>query len=517
MLRTAKGLSQSDLAASAQVTRQAVCAIEANQYLPTTAVALRLAGVLNCRVEDLFRLISTGEMVQGELIAGLGTDSLAHHARVKVAHIGNRLVVRPVADLGEVLNYAIPADGLFSGSVTSSSRADKGARSVRVQLIRDRHLIEQEIAVAGCDPAIFLAGEYLRRHTNTSTVVGWTMGSGAALEALKRGEVHIAGLHIVDSTSGESNLPYVKRHLKGYDVDIVTFARWEEGLIVSAGNPKGIRAITDLARPDVRFINRESGAGARILLDQRLSAAGVPSNRVKGYDRLASSHFHVARLISEGQADVGVGVRFAANYYGLDFVPLQEARYDLVVPKAYLAAHPTLQSFFETIVTHDWTEALTLGDVIAVMENGQVLQVGSPQDVFSRPKNAEVAQIVGVETVVQGHVIEQANGLATVRVNGTTLKGLGSDEIGSPVFVCIRAEDVVLEQAGSGITSARNHLVGKVSEIIPHGVMVQVKIECGFPLVAMVTRGALEDLSLNVGSSVIAAMKAGAVHLVPRA
>ena len=168
------------------------------------------------------------------------------------------------------------------------------------------------------------------------------------------------------------------------------------------------------------------------------------------------------------------------------------------------------------IVTHDWAEALTLGDVIAVMGNGQVLQIGSPQDVFSRPKNAEVAQIVGVETVVQGHVIEQAYGLATIRVNGTTLKALGSDAIGSSVFVCIRAEDVVLEQAGSGMTSARNHLVGKVSEIIPHGVMVHVKIECGFPLVAMVTRGAMEELSLTVGSPVIAAMKAGAVHLVPR-
>jgi molybdate transport system ATP-binding protein len=168
------------------------------------------------------------------------------------------------------------------------------------------------------------------------------------------------------------------------------------------------------------------------------------------------------------------------------------------------------------IVTHDWAEALMLGDVIAVMGDGQVLQVGSPQDVFSRPKNAGVAQIVGVETVVQGQVIEQANGLATVRVNGTTLKGLGADAIGSSVFVCIRAEDVVLEQAGSGITSARNHLIGKVSEIIPQGVMVQVKIECGFPLMAMVTRGALEDLSLTVGSPVVAAMKAGAVHLVPR-
>lgn len=168
------------------------------------------------------------------------------------------------------------------------------------------------------------------------------------------------------------------------------------------------------------------------------------------------------------------------------------------------------------IVTHDWTEALTLGDRIAVVGNGQVLQVGPPQEVFSRPKNAEVAQIVGVETVVQGHVMEQANGLATVQVNGTTLKGLGSDAVGSPVFVCIRAEDVVLEQAGGGMTSARNHLVGTVSEIVPHGVMVQVKIECGFPLVAMVTRGALEELSLKIGSPVTAAMKAGAVHLVAR-
>jgi len=168
------------------------------------------------------------------------------------------------------------------------------------------------------------------------------------------------------------------------------------------------------------------------------------------------------------------------------------------------------------MVTHDWAETLTLGDVVAVMGDGQVLQVGPPQEVFSRPKNAAVAQIVGVETVVQGHVIEQAYGLATVRVNGTTLKGLGSEETGSPVFVCIRAEDVVLEQAGSGMTSARNHLGGKVSEIIPHGVMVHVKIDCGFPLVAMITRGAQQELQLEYGSPVVAVIKAGAVHLVPR-
>jgi molybdate transport system ATP-binding protein len=166
------------------------------------------------------------------------------------------------------------------------------------------------------------------------------------------------------------------------------------------------------------------------------------------------------------------------------------------------------------VVTHDWTEALTLGDLIAVMSEGKILQIGAPQSVFSRPANEAVAQIVGVETVVRGQVSESANGLATVQVNGIAMKALAVEGIGSSVYVCIRAEDVVLEQAGSGMTSARNHLAGRVVDIVPQGVMVQVKIDCGFPLTATITRGAVEDLRLAPGTSVIAAIKAGSVHLV---
>jgi len=168
------------------------------------------------------------------------------------------------------------------------------------------------------------------------------------------------------------------------------------------------------------------------------------------------------------------------------------------------------------VVTHDWAEALTLGDIVAVMSAGQVLQVGPPQEVFSRPANAEVAQIVGIETVVQGQVVANDNGLATVSVNGVTLKGLGADVSGSAVYVCIRAEDVLLEQAGSGVTSARNHLSGLVTEMLPQGVLVTVTVDCGFPLRAVITRGAREELGLETGSVVVAAIKAGAVHLVPR-
>ncbi len=379
-LRTAKGLSQAELADMSGITRQAVCAIEANQYLPTTAVALRLAGALGCRVEDLFSLVATGDLIEGELIAGTPLNaSTQGSTRVKVARVGSRFVVRPVAALGEILNFTVPADGLLIGSAGSGQQTAKRGNLVKVRLLRDRRAVEQEVAVAGCDPAIVLAGEYLRRHHHAATVVGWTMGSAAALEALKRGEVHMAGLHIVDAKSGESNLPYLRRHLEDEDVMVVTFAIWEEGLLVRSGNPKGIRGVGDLARQDVTLMNREEGSGARLLLDQKLGVTGIDPALVNGYRHVARSHFEVARAVAEGRADVGIGIRAAARYYGLDFLPLQEARYDLVVPKAVLASHPSLSVLLDTIVSRPFrTEMEALGGY-NTRETGTVRSLrGSP-------------------------------------------------------------------------------------------------------------------------------------------
>lgn len=359
-LRTAKGLSQGTLAGMAGVTRQAIYAIEANQYLPTTAVALRLAGALDCRVEDLFSLISGGEIVEGELVGSLPADP--SQVRVKVARVGNRLLVRPVAGLGEVLNFTVPADGLLVGAATASRRTVREGDRVRVRLLRDRRIVDGEIVVAGCDPAIFLAGEYLRRRQDQATVVEWSMGSSAAVDALKRGEVHVAGLHIVDPKSGESNLPYLRRHWKGPAVQVVTFASWEQGLMVRHGNPKGVRGAGDLARKDLVLINREAGAGARLLLDQKLTAAGIKADQVKGYQRNAGSHLEVARLVAEGQADVGMGVTSAARLLGLEFLPLQEERYDLAIPSKYLTDHPGLSSLLDMIVSRPFrTELEALG------------------------------------------------------------------------------------------------------------------------------------------------------------
>ena len=350
-VRTARGLSQGELAARADITRQAISSIEANRYLPTTVVALQLARVLNTSVEDLFSLQSPGEVIEARLIAMPGPAvSVGSLPRVKVVNVNGRYCARPVSGLGEVLSYTVAADGFLEPQALSR-RGRSETPVVQVRLSRDRQAIEQEIAVAGCDPAIFLAGEHLRRRKDTTSVIGWTMGSTAALQALQRGDVHVAGIHLTDDSTGESNLPFLRRHLKASAYEVITFATWEEGLVVRPGNPKQIRSVADLVRDDVTAINREEGAGARLLLDQRLRAAGFVGSQVNGYDRTATSHLHVARLVSEGQADAGVGIRSAAQSYGLDFIPLQSARYDLVVPKAYLSSHPSLNHLFETLAS----------------------------------------------------------------------------------------------------------------------------------------------------------------------
>ncbi len=168
------------------------------------------------------------------------------------------------------------------------------------------------------------------------------------------------------------------------------------------------------------------------------------------------------------------------------------------------------------VVTHDWTEALTLGDQMAVIVDGRIVQTGTPQDVFSRPTNADVAHVVGIETVVQGTIQELRDELATVQVGSVALTAIASPSLESDVFVCLRAEDVTLEPAGSGETSARNHLKGTVRTITLLGALVQVTLDCGFPLTALITQSALRDMNLVAGSDVRAAFKAGAVHLIPR-
>jgi molybdate-binding protein/DNA-binding XRE family transcriptional regulator len=343
-----RGLSQKALAQQAGLTRQALYSIESNRYLPSTEITLRLARVLNCGVEDLFRLEPGNEIVEADL---LGSIPESHYpVRANIARVGERLIVQPVVATRDLFNVMVPADGLILSPITPK-RKGRPALKVPIELLHDRQMIEEAIVVAGCDPAMYLAGEHFRRYREGASVIGLTLGSVAAIQALKREEVHMAGLHLVDHRSGQSNMPYLKKHLNMDRFTVIRFARWEQGLIVGHANPKRILRIEDLARRGVHVVNREIGSGARELLDGQLKQANLNAKHIKGYDAEVSSHLEVARAIVEGNADAGIGVRSAARLFGLDFLPLREEHYDFVIPTTYLKSHPKLSRFLDTLVS----------------------------------------------------------------------------------------------------------------------------------------------------------------------
>lgn len=362
--RQAVDLSQKQLADLAGITRQAVSALEANQYSPATSVALQLARALRCRVEDLFSLRQGGEIIEGEIIGSL--DHGRGPVRAQVTQIGHRLLVRPLHGIGELATLSTTADGLIVESNRDSGR-------VKVKMLKDRETVRRKVVVGGCDPAMFLAGEHVRKH-DQENLVPCLMGSSIALNALKRGEIHVAGIHLADENAGAWQLPNLTDSLGDMDCIVVTFAHWEEGFIVRQGNPKKIRAVSDIAKPTVRIVNREKGSGARRLLDRQLQAGRMKAGRVKGYGDEVFSHLEVASRVKAGLADAGIGVRSVAAICGLDFVPLQRERYDLVIPKAYYETLSSLRVFLDTIVSKPFRDELDALGGYDTREIGKVVE-----------------------------------------------------------------------------------------------------------------------------------------------
>lgn len=346
-LRTTRarlGLSQQDLAAAAGVTRQTIGGIEAGQYAPSAGVALRIAKALGCRVEDLFWL---EEDVPGISAQCAGAPPADEAVRVTLAEVAGKWVAHPLHGPGAFRTEMIPCDGL-------ARRAGR-ARELRVEPLEDPERLKRTVVLAGCTPVLSLWARAAERWYPGLRVYWTFANSTEALEALRRGEVHAAGLHLADSGSGEGNAPFVARRLARKEVVLINLGVWEEGLLVPPGNPKRILRGADLARPDVTLVNREAGAGSRLLLDEILKVDGVRPEAVAGYERVAPGHLEVAAAVATGRADAGVSSACVAAAYGLDFVPLREARYDLALLKEYLEHEPVRQLF--ATLDHPWVRS----------------------------------------------------------------------------------------------------------------------------------------------------------------
>jgi molybdate-binding protein/DNA-binding XRE family transcriptional regulator len=313
--RKALGLTQEQLARRAQMSRQSLNAIELGRAVPSTSASLRLARVLESTVEELFWLDDSPTSISAELAEA----DHSPQGRAVVASIDGRWVAHrlPATD---GLSVATPADAVF----TSGGR---------LRLLAQPQSASDNLLCAGCAPAMgILAGRATA--AAAGRVVWLDRPSTAALELLRRGQVHVAGAHLFDEATGECNLPDVRRLFPHRAMLVFNLVRWEAGILAAAGNPKRIKGAADLSREDLTLARRTSDSGAQRLLDRLVPNAG-------GRGPMATSHLDAARMVAMGLADASIAIESAARAFGLTFIPVAEERFDLIVPRE-LAQDPRI-------------------------------------------------------------------------------------------------------------------------------------------------------------------------------
>ena len=327
----------------------------------------------------LFALLGITPPDQGTITAKLSrqvASSLGQEEfiRVKLGSVAGNLIATPVTRGAGALMSLVRADGVIR--VPSASEGIAANYDVTVELLRSPHDIENTIVCIGShDNVLDLLANFLRKKHPEYSLSSAHVGSMGGLLALKRREAHLAGTHLLDEDTGEYNISYIKKLLPGTRTVLVNLVYRTQGFIVPKSNPKNIRGFADLARPEVVFVNRQAGAGTRLLTDLHLKKLRIDPKNVKGYDHEEFTHMAVAAAVLSGAADTGLAVLSAARALDLDFVPVAQERYDLAIPQEFYDT-PMLQAllaiigadsaFSEQIVAMGGYDVSEMGKVIGV-------------------------------------------------------------------------------------------------------------------------------------------------------
>ena len=304
-------------------------------------------------------------------LSPMGEDEFV---RVRLGRVGDRLVATPIQRGAGVIMSLVRADGIVK-IPRFSEGLDAGAQ-VSVELLRPPEAIEGvAVAIGSHDLTLDLLANHLHKRHPELSLSSSNVGSLGGLLALARGEAHMAGCHLLDEHSGEYNIAYIRRYLKGHPVMVVNLVHRIQGLILPKGNPRGISSLEDLAQDDVMFINRQRGSGTRMLLDYKLRELGIAPEQVKGYERDEYTHLAIAAAVAGGRADVGLGILSAANAMGLDFAPLLSERYDLVIPAEHYESdvmRPVLEiirgdEFRRAVDALGGYDTSAMGEVVAML------------------------------------------------------------------------------------------------------------------------------------------------------
>jgi putative molybdopterin biosynthesis protein len=264
-----------------------------------------------------------------KLVSPAGDDD---YVRVAVGKVGDKLLAAPLSRGAGVITSLVQADGL--ALIPSGVQGMEAGEAVKVHLYRSRAQIEKTIFCIGShDMTLDLLAQFLAEHDRR--LASANVGSQGGLVALRRGEAHMAGSHLLDPNDGSYNISYIRQYMPNIPVKVVALVGRDQGLIVKQGNPKGVKSLEDLSRREVQFVNRQRGAGTRVLLDYHLNLKGMSAESISGYTQEEYTHLGVAAAVASGRADCGLGIAAAAQALDLDFVPLFQERYDLVIPKGF--------------------------------------------------------------------------------------------------------------------------------------------------------------------------------------
>lgn len=276
------------------------------------------------------------------------------YIRVKLGKVGDKLIATPLNRGAGVTMTLVRADGILV--IPKNSEGYEAGEEAPVKLVNDMETVENTIVSIGSHDLIMdYIGSILARKGQTLSSAH--VGSMGGIMAMKRGEAHIAPIHLLDEETGEYNRTYIEKYLSKENVVLIKGVKREQGFMTAKGNPKRIYSITDLRREDVLFVNRQKGSGTRILTDYLLRNSGIEPMEIRGYDRDMTTHMSVAAAVESGTADVGIGVSSAAMAMGLDFVPIGFEEYDFVIPEQYMETG-MIRNFLEVLGSREFEEIL---------------------------------------------------------------------------------------------------------------------------------------------------------------
>jgi molybdate-binding protein/DNA-binding XRE family transcriptional regulator len=340
--RRQKNLTQSELARMCGISRQFLCMIESGHTPPNVKVALRLAGILDCTVEDLFAQTQDSAI---EDVAVTCARKMKVGARVNVAKVGESWVAHPADTQDSIGGGFTVADGILSHAGTKASASCW-------QSLRE---LEGNLLFAGCDPAMQLLCSASLNAPGHSTWIN--CGSGVALQYLSEGLVHVAGLHY-GFDDGDANLRAVKKAIPGDKIFIMRFSSFEQGWILGSRVKDNFHGMEDVVKDKLRIANRESGAAVREWLDGEMKRLGVGHDEVSGYDIDHYSHTEAVESLQAGRADVMLGPCVIASVFGLRFVPIGRVAFDLAFPKT-LFDHPRMVACLKWLGSKRFVQELT--------------------------------------------------------------------------------------------------------------------------------------------------------------